>query len=441
MTKEMNGVKSMNIFIAFFSAVYDPLNPYAIPCFYETFIQKLEDLGNNICVYVSKSFGAEFRKIPSQLLSDIKEFNPDLVILFNNAFYDISKEVECPILIYEVDSPLYYSNKEALKNNGDRYKFVVCQDESIETLISEFKISPKNIIKVPFFTEIQPKKFPFSNNICFIGSRFFRGGISPYKKFIDTEPSQEEKEQYYEILKYLKKNPWIKKEDIIEIFSNVSVKVQSTFDLDKINCCLSDFNRRIVLSSIADLGLDLYGDPYWEKDNYNEADLIMSYKNKPIYSFKHNEDVYNSCKIGININHRQAISGFSWRVCDIMASNACLVSEYKSDIKKYFGNIIPTFESPFEAREICVKLLKDEVYRREIVEKSNEIINQKFRFNNVLPILEEFCGVPLRNNKEGYKTFILESEKRIKPIKLKYKIMKKIYDRLEKKLRRKGMVD
>ncbi len=435
----------MNIFISLFSGVNDPLNPYAIPSFYETFIKKLEELGNNLYVYISKTFAKDFNNIPPELFNEIKGFDPDLIILFNNTFYDISKSFDCPIIVYEVDSPLYYSNKETLKENINRYKFIVPQDESINVLKNEFCVLSKNIQKIPFFTEIQPKSVPFKNNICFIGTKFFRECLSktPYKKFIDSKPSKEEKEQYFNLLKDLKKNPWIEKDILMQNYENILPKVKQNFSLNEINFCLSDFNRRIVLSSIAELGLDLYGDPYWETDTYNEPDLIMSYINKRVYSLSHNEDIYNSCKIGININHRQAISGFSWRVCDIMGSNACLVSEYKSDIKKYFGNIIPTFDSPFEAREVCIRLLKNENLRKDIVAQSHEIINKNFRFNNILPVLETFIENKIRGKDIGKTRFILEKQTTPKnnKIKLKYKLMKKIYSKFEQKLRKKGYID
>ena len=139
----------------------------------------------------------------------------------------------------------------------------------------------------------------------------------------------------------------------------------------------------------------------------------MSYRNKTVYSLKHNEDIYNSSKIGININHLQAIEGFSWRVCDILASNACLVTEYRPTIEQYFPNVgILTFTSPFEARQQCLKLLANENLRQDIIEKSHEIIEKKFRFNNFLEKFENFLGISFSNHqqKAGCISYYLDSD-------------------------------
>ena len=432
------------IFVSLFSNIEDPNNQYAIPCFYETIIKSFERLGNQVLVYISNDFGQKFDVIPTDLKQKIISFNPDVCLFFNNTFFDCSSFLECPIVVYEVDSPLFYSNKEALKKNISKYKFVVVQDSSVERVIEEYHADKKDVIKLPFFTEIQPSKEKFSNNICFIGSRFISSSSpsTPYLKFLSAKPSFEEKQTYLKLLHDFSKNPWISADDFWKRHPNISEKIVRNFNLQEIIFYLSDYNRRFVLSSIADLGLDLYGTPNWEWDRYNEPGLIMNYHPETIYSLKQNEMVYNSCKIGININHMQTISGFSWRVCDIMASNACLVSEYKSDIPKYFNNIIPTFESPYEARDLCIRLLKNENQRQDIVAASHEIINEKFRFKNIWPSLESFLGITLSGKDTGNTEFILGycPKKKEQKLNYKYKIMKFVYKKLDKKLRKKGLI-
>ena len=111
--------------------------------------------------------------------------------------------------------------------------------------------------------------------------------------------------------------------------------------------------------------------------------------NRKVYSIQHNQDIYNRSKIGINVSHLQATSGFPWRVMDIMASNACLVTDKHEDFKRLFGKIpIPTYDSASEAYMVCKELLKDEARRREIVMQCQEVINNNYRFKHLLPKLE-----------------------------------------------------
>ena len=453
-----------NILISLFSGIKDENNENAIPCFYETIISKLQEYGHNVHVYISRRFNMNFKILPENIKRDIISFNPDLCIFFNNTFYDISNIVSCPIVVYEVDSSLYYSNKESLKKNINRFKFIVSQDISMDCLIGEYGAERKNIAKIPFFTEIKAENVPSSNNICFIGTKFGNEDLysTPYHRFIAQKPTIEEKRIYLKLLSEIEKNPLVTVDAFWKKHSEVPSKVKDFFSIKDIICYISDFNRKSVLSSIAEFGLDLFGTAKWENCEYNHPELMLNYINRPVYSLKHNQDIYNSCKVGININHLQAVSGFSWRVCDIMASNACLVSEYKPDIEKYFGSVIPTFKSPFDARGLCAEILENENKRLDIVSASQEIINKKFRFKNVLPLIEELIGFDLYSENKNLcevsyfsigdkqeaakqkvaqlKTVGSETLQDKRKIPFRTKIYYKIWKHLNKKLKKKGII-
>ncbi len=144
------------------------------------------------------------------------------------------------------------------------------------------------------------------------------------------------------------------------------------------------------------MGLELYGTENWDSTYYNDSKLNMAYIRKKVYSVEDNQDIYNRSKIGINVSHLQAASGFPWRVMDIMASNACLVTDYHAGFKRLFGDIpIPVYESASEAYELCRQLVKDQSRRREIVLQCQETVANKYRFKHLLPKLEEYSGVTL----------------------------------------------
>ena len=448
------------IFLAFYSGVNDEHNELAIPCFYESFINGLIKYGNKVFAHVSKKFIFSEKQIPQNLLHEIEKFNPDLIILFNNNFYDISEKFDCPIIIFDVDSPLYYSNQTNLLKKPNRYKYIVTQEEVKKIIEDKYKVSQKNILIAPFFTEIKNEKLAIKHNISFIGTKFGSGiKINPFNKFMQNNPSYEEIFLYKQLINQLYKKPLIDKNSLFKSFNINSTKIKNNFNIGEILCCLSDFNRVKTLSNISDLGLTVYGTRSWITDNYNEPYLVLNYNCLPIYSLKQNQFVYNSSKIGININHMQAIDGFSWRVCDIMASNACLVTEYKPNIKKYFSRIhLPTFNNPYEARELCIKILKEENMREDIVQSSNEIIDKEFRFINFKSRIEYFCNISLSGNDAGAKIALDKNylDKSIDCTTRKTNIFKyaskqwmkntknniryKIWKHLDHKLRKKGLI-
>lgn len=365
------------IMLAFFCGEKTP------PPFYESFITELNKLGHTLLVYQHRFFGLEeWEQIPDDISEKITKFSPELCIFFNNSFYDVTHIVDCPILIYESDSIIYYSNMSTVYSNKDRYYFCCCND-SKEILINK-GISLDRIRKTIPFTSIKKEDKNIENNIVFIGSKFTSSSSNGINAFLLQNPSKKERIEYSDAIKILRDNPFLSLNDMIESGILISDKVISNFNIPSLIMELSDENRINVLSSVADLGLELYGTENWSKDYFYHADLTLSYCNKKVMSLKENQDVYNSAKIGISVGHLQAKSGFPWRVLDIMASNACLVSDYHQDFDILFPTgLFPVYHTQYEAREICKALLNNESLRNEIVLGCQEYVLNNFSFNNV----------------------------------------------------------
>jgi hypothetical protein len=177
-------------------------------------------------------------------------------------------------------------------------------------------------------------------------------------------------------------------------------------------------NKRVqTLAAIADLGLEVYGHDNWIEVVDFSFDLMLSYKKEKIVTAKQNQDLYNRSKIAVNLSHEQALDNFSWRVRDIMASNACLISDYRKNLEVNFGKYvkIPTFNNSFEARILCEKLLKDEIWRKEIVQGCQLAIEEEHRFCYRLKDMEQALGVKLLNDCVGSIKFLNSEDFIMKP--------------------------
>ena len=383
-----------NIFIAFFNGVEDEGNPNALPIFYESFIKEMDKVGNDLYVIAHHYWGVDFGEIDVELEQQIKKFDPDVCFIFNNSFYDLANVVDCPIIIYEVDSPIYFSNKEKLCRNPERYLYFAAQTSSIATIHDEFGVSKEKIFYIPFFSEVHADDREPTINISFIGSKFQPNPRTLPNRFTNSNPSKEERELFAKCIEEITRNPQITVRELIFKLQILSEKVAINLSIPDILMYLSGEKRIHVLSAIVDLGLELYGNENWAKDYYYDYRLNLAFNYKKVYSLKHNQDIYNSSKIGISVAHVQAKTGFPWRIMDIMASNACLVSDYHEDFERLFKGVpIPTFSSEYEAREICLKLLADEKQRQEIVAQCQAIVDSKYRFKHLLEKMEEYSGV------------------------------------------------
>lgn len=417
-------------FVAFYNAI-ETQEIMGLPCFYETFVDGLIKSGNDVLVETTNIWNFNETICPMTIEKKIKTFNPDVCFIFNNCFYDISNIVDCPIVVYEVDSFLFYKNKEVLYKNPDRFCFVVPQTGSIDILQSELHVDKNRVCYVPFFTEVRATQTQTVNNICFVGSKFTNGDQeSIIRKFMLLNPNDKEKQQFKDCLALIIKKPYISITELEQNIGNLSSKVASVVTDPWIFGYISDTRRIKSLSSIAELGLSLYGTENWLNDLAYD-DLLLSYNPQKIFSLEDTQKLYNSHKIGININHIQATTGFGWRVADIMASNACLVSEYKPDFELLYPNIkIPFFTTPDEAYDVCKNVLENENMRLDIVAQCQEIINTKYRFKHTLQKLEFFLGISLHKETKkdsGHVTFLPPIVLRNKPSTIKIRLKQIIY--------------
>lgn len=385
------------ILVTFFNGMYDENDSSVMPIFYEGFIRGLENAGNCVAAVSHPWFGAEFGPINDELKKSIIDFAPDICFSFNNCFYDLSDVVECPIIIYEVDSPVYFSNKEIIRSKPDRFLYFLMQSSSVDVMIKQFGVNPKRIFCLPGFSEVYfDRNIQPSTNVVFIGSRFTRGSVNLFHRFMEGNPSENELDIWKKCINEIRLNPQISAKELIYKYLITSELVASHLVVPEILQVLSGEKRIQVLSAMAELGLELYGTSNWGNEYYGNTNLNFAYNNRRVYSIQHNQEILNASKIGINVSHIQAKSGFPWRVMDIMASNACLVTDYHSDFEKEFPelvDIIPIYDNSFDAYLMCKKLLQDEQWRKDIVLNCNNVINERFRFANLLKKMEEYSNV------------------------------------------------
>ena len=378
------------VFVAFYNGL---LKENLIPIFYETFCNNMKKAGNELLVEMHQYFGKNFGEIPQEKKDEIERFNPDVCILFNNAYYTLDF-LECKKVIIESDSALYYSNRGYLKDNSEKYIFVVSQTDSIN-IIKKVYGNKCNVVRVPLFTDIKNKREQQDTNISFIGTKFDVSAEKKRYRTVVKEFSDDQIVKYLKILKYLEKHPFCTNDELKIEFIDAD-EIIDNIDIPVTLHMLGGEKRINVLSQLSDLGLKIYGTRTWADTYFYNTDISRCFCYDNISSLEQNENVYNRSKIGISISHPQALSGYPWRIMDIMASNAALVSDFHSDFIEDFGKeAFPTYDNRFEAREICKKLIDDNEYRREIVGKCNEIIDKKFRFSNYLSRLEEAIDMQL----------------------------------------------
>ncbi|MFZ3073206.1 MAG: glycosyltransferase [Thermodesulfobacteriota bacterium] len=390
-----------------------------IPSLYDGLKDKFLENGNDVVLvnidrYIKRQ-GFSFSLDKGRLgffKEKIDGFSPDLVLSFNNAFpAEMWDEVDGKLCILDADNPEYFWNKEALKNKRERFFYLGFQRYSEQMYRSFFEgnFDLAGYAYFPPATNVKAEKLPKTNNISFIGTNFNAGSrlkSVPDKKLVSEIYLALKSDYFYNPHRLFQElSPGMDENRFHEIFETVkAVYIRE--------------DRLKYLDAIADLGLVIYGDSSW--NNISSYDLALSgrFDETPVFSLEENSRIYNSSKISINISHPQAVTSFSWRVMDIMASSSCLVMEKKPDWDELFGERLSDevieaiiYKDRFDMREKCKRLLSDDSLRERCVRECREAIEKKGRWEERFEILEGLLGLKLigcENENPSYAFYALE---------------------------------
>jgi len=276
------------------------------------------------------------------LLKKIKYFNPDLIISFNNSkLPNIEKELECPIVIWEADKFYFFSDKINLKKNSSRYFFFSSSLNGHNQFIKHFGATKEKIFFMPHSTSIQSRIIKQDKKISFLG------------KLYDLPTSK-----------------------------------NKSFNQIKLNA----LHRKNILLSIHDFGLKIFTNtvPSFYEDLRPLCNYSMFH-----YSILHNEKIFNSSKISLNISHLQAKDNtVSYRAIDIMASNSLLINENSKYLEFFSKKLSRIFyNTPFDLKKKIDYFLKNPNARKDMINIQNEIIKKNFLWIDRIKDIEQFFGL------------------------------------------------
>ena len=156
------------LFSAASNIIWDQNNPNSIDTFYEGFIDELIKTGNNVVFIrtngcIDKDFSENIctKQSEESILKKISNFIPDLIITANHSIpVKVLEITSCPVIILNTDSPFYYSGKDYITKNIERY-FFAHQDISmsfLNTCITLFGGKKEQHFYVGYATAVQAEE-------------------------------------------------------------------------------------------------------------------------------------------------------------------------------------------------------------------------------------------------------------------------------------------
>lgn len=435
----------------FSNSVFGRDTQYQMDCFCEQYANVLKRNGNEI-LYFQSNLNSVYLKnkflegVDKNTIKDtILKFNPELILTFNNVLpEDVLSYTNCPVLLYVADTCAFWNEIDDIEKNKERYWFTSPTEKVTKEYKERLKIPEDRILPFGYATDMVNIDIKQDTNITFLGSiGSFSDYITNYfnkvieKPGLSSEQKNSLKNEFFSNFDKIKENTLQNVDFNITGYNNQMFQTAAILAIT----CKKRFE---TLCALSDLGLKIKGiSGQWIKAFQYNYDLYKNFEYGYSISYEQNKITYNSSKITLNPPHANSSDGFSWRVTDILASNSALLSVKKKDLidlsKGYID--LPMFESPLEAREIALKLLGDEKYRKDIVLACNKMMDDKCRFEKYLKLMEEYIpNIKCFLNKEGSFEMLDIKVKHKNKLPLMDKIRYKIWHHQDKILRKKGII-
>ncbi|RYZ77829.1 MAG: hypothetical protein EOP05_00375 [Proteobacteria bacterium] len=401
-------------------------------------IRSLQRNGNEVLVVRTNEFLVDQTSSasrpwmsPRTIVSKIKSFDPELIITFNNSLpsEDVIKETNCPILLYASDAPAFFVARHLIEHNPDRYFFLELSDKVTAALKRVYpQIAPSHYIPFGHATDLRAESLEQDISISFVGSigNYSTGVVNYFKSFdsIGNDPGSsinpnELKDEFFKQLDEFRKDSM---SDFGFDFPNGAAVANPEPQLILMLTCKQRFD---TLKAVSDLGLKIFGFPSsWSQILQYDFELFRCFDYSLNVSLDHATSTYNRSQISMNLPHGQTTEGFSWRVCEILASNGVLLSNKKQDLidlMSGFANL-PTYESPAEARELAKKLLDEPNWRADLSAASKAMIEVKCRFETKFKEIENrIAGISLLLGDSTGSVKVLEEMSCVNPIKFAFR--------------------
>lgn len=380
-------------------------SPLSLEPYIQGFIDILIENGHNVMPYIDKDItsGNHLRNSIYHFMGycDVVAFKPDFIFAFNNVIDErFLHKYNCPIYIIASDTPLYWHNKDLILKYPGRFYVLYFNNDFENELIENFKIDKKHQLLIPYTTAIVPESIEQDKDISFVGNFCCATSLGLQNKIIKNLPNVVRDNAAYiykQMFDEYKKTGIISQRLYNELQSLIHNPGITVDDIATSFCsAITNKGRIDLLSGLLDLDLHIYT----FMDNLTCIDFDYNLWKKCHFQFittiQDNQRIYNTSKISLNLPHAQVHTGFSWRTCDIMASNAMLLSNPTDDLIRLFSGIVPTYTDAKDLHDKCEYFIKHESERCDIVKKCNEIINKNHRYENLMILLNQFMGLPLK---------------------------------------------
>lgn len=239
---------------------------FQLGCFYSGLVDAMSEQGNEVMVinsaeFLHNSWNSMRQNLPGyfakkDIIDRVKTFDPELVIAFNHSIpIEVEEACHCPIVIWDVDSVDFLSDKDYIRSNIDKYTFFDLSRDGAHQTVKQLGAKPGNVHVIRAATAIKAEKKPIQQNIAFIGNPFFcpPGTL----QLMQNEDIGMVRDAVYKMAEDFNTDP----RTILP--PETLARLERYLSLGQLKSLFSGQERVTTLNNVADLGLQVWGPSSW----------------------------------------------------------------------------------------------------------------------------------------------------------------------------------
>lgn len=367
---------------------------------YKAVINLIADAGNEVlCIDCTWGSG---KKIPDEVVSKITDFAPDLCLIFNYGFWDLSNYVDCRFAFFDIDAidDISLATNYLIRNKIDRSIFFVVDKESYKKVIDSFGVDEDKVklinIPVEDFSGKSRSKYK-KCDFLYVGSNTANNSYKEYVDLLTKCQTKADAKDAKKVLDKISSNPdsnIFDEYNSMNSYANLRLKNESTKNIVTDNYGIGKLQ---MLSAISHLNLLINGSGWNEPSVYYYPDVLKCVDSvKPLDLHKY-KDECTKAKYVLWFDNGPYKKGSYLRLIEAIQSGATVIAqecELSGKIIKEFN--LFHFKTKEELVHICNELSKKDVQTNDI--KSSELLIKKnYSGKDFLHCLEEFLDTQFSN--------------------------------------------
>lgn len=380
--------------------------------FYQSIINLLAKAGNDVlCIDCTWGSG---KKIPQQVITKITNFEPDLCLIFNYGFWDLSDYVDCSFAYCDIDAidDISLATNYLIRNKVDRSIFIVTDEMSYHKVIDSFGVDESKVKLINIPVKVSDKEHVNKNKsyeFLYIGTNTTNNSYKEYADLLAKSQSKADVKDARSVLDKIESNPTatiFEEYDSMQSYANIRLKNESTKSIVIDNFAISKLQ---MLSAISHLNLTIKGSGWNSAALHYYPEVLKCVGSLEPFDVSRYSSECSRAKFTIWFNDGPFKKGSYLRLLEAINSDTIVIAqecELSEKLIKEFNLL--HFKTKDELVKLCEKLAKGNVPNKDEA-KTKSLLEKNYNGKDFLRHIEEYLDTKF-SNEEKEPTILLEND-------------------------------